>query len=408
MAEALSRPILRPVETIVVDDPREGKVLVLRDSQGISPNPSVIPIGLLPIVGAFTGAYTCRQIARAVSRSLGTEVPTSLVVQLANELEDALYLDGPKYRQARAQREAEFKSLPTRAAAFAGLSYDADPSKLRAYIDETCLADIKPRSRSGKLAALITPHIDPWRGARGYGHAYSALRSSLADNIDTFLLLGTSHAPMRSPFALSRKPFETPLGTIPTDLAGLDTIASACSFDPYRDEFNHMREHSLEFQAVMLRHVLGDRPIRIIPILAGLGEQQIHGKDPGRDASLVRFFDAIKRIVDRGNVLIVAAADLSHVGPRFGDELAYDTKQREHLEKLDRGSLAYALTQDTVTFWRDVVEDRGTRRICGLAPIYSLLRSLPWAADGALFNYEQCIDANEGSIVSHAAAGYFI
>lgn len=408
MADALSRPILRPVETIVVEDPREGKVLVLRDSQGIAPNPSVISIGLLPIVGAFTGAYTCRQIARAVSRSLGTEVTTALVVQLANELEDALYIDSPKYREARRQSELAFSALPTRPASFAGLSYHADPEKLRMYIEDTCLNDIKPRSRHGKLAGLIVPHIDPWRGARGYGHAYSALRSALTENIDTFVLLGTSHAPMRSPFALCRKPFETPLGVVPADLGAIDSIAAACSFDPYRDEFNHMREHSLEFQAVMLQHILNGRPIRIVPILAGLGEQQIHGKDPGRDASLIRFFDAIKRIVERGNVLLIAAADLSHVGPRFGDETAYDTKQRDHLEKLDRGSLAYALTQDAVTFWRDVVEDRDTRRICGLAPIYSLLRSLPWATDGALFHYEQCIDANEGSIVSHAAAGYFI
>ncbi len=409
MVDALSRPVLRPVETIVMQDPREGKVLVLRDAQGIAPNPSVIPIELLAIVGAFTGAYTCRQIARAVSRSLGTTVSTSFVVQLANELEDALYIDGPKYRAARERCEATFRAVAIRSMAHSGSTYEADPARLGAYIEDKCFADVKPRSRrGGKLVALVAPHIDPWRGALGYGHAYSALRSAIPEEVDTFILLGTSHAPMRSPFALCRKAFDTPFGKVDPDLIAIETLAAASEFDPFRDEFNHMREHSLEFQAVLLRHVMGARPIRIVPVLAGLGEQQIHGRDPGRDGAITRFFDAMKSIVERGNVIVIAAADLSHVGPRYGDETPYDERARAKLEQADRESLAYALTQDAVTFWRDVVEDRDTRRICGLAPIYSLLRSLPWNTDGSLLHYEQSVDPIEGSVVSHAAAGYYI
>ena len=37
------------------------------------------------------------------------------------------------------------------------------------------------------FAALIAPHIDPWRGARCYGHAYTALRAALPEHVDTFV-----------------------------------------------------------------------------------------------------------------------------------------------------------------------------------------------------------------------------
>ncbi|HEX4515896.1 MAG TPA: AmmeMemoRadiSam system protein B, partial [Polyangiaceae bacterium] len=67
----MQRPRLRPVETIVVPDPRHGKVLVLRDTQGIAPGHAVIPPTLIPIVARFTGRMTCAQIAKEVAREIG-------------------------------------------------------------------------------------------------------------------------------------------------------------------------------------------------------------------------------------------------------------------------------------------------------------------------------------------------
>jgi hypothetical protein len=54
-----------------------------------------------------------------------------------------------------------------------------------------------------------------------------------------------------------------------------------------------------------------------------------------------------------------------------------------------------------------VARDLETRRVCGLAPIYSMLRALPAGARGSVLHYEQTIDAEDRSVVSHAAVGYF-
>ena len=406
------RPSLRPIETIVVPDARYGKVLVLRDTQGITSARAVIPPPLIPIVVRFTGDATCAEIAKEASAELGTEVPVELVVRLASQLEEGLFLEGKKTRDAKTAIEREFASAEVRPASHAGGAYHADADLLTHYIDESCLARGRSNGRKngkGKMLALVAPHIDPWRGATGYGHAYSALRAAIPEQADTFVLFGTSHAPMNEPFALCRKAFATPLGDVPADLDAIDAIAKRAPFDAYRDQFNHKQEHSLEFQVVFLKHLLKDRPIRIVPILAGLGEHQVRRTDPATDDDANRFLDAVAELVAAraGRVVVIAGADLAHVGPRFGDPRGLRPAERERLEKTDKASIDHALAADTRGFWKDVAKDLQTRRVCGLGPIYSLLRMLPEKVPAELLHYEQTVDEEDGSIVSHAAVAFF-
>jgi len=399
------------VETIVVPDPEHGRVLMLRDTEGVAEGSVSVPPPLIPIVARFTGEKTCEQIAEELSSELGSKVEVSVVLRAAKALEDALFLEGPAYRAAREKTVAAFSALPTRPASHAGGAYLADAGELKTYVESKCLAKAKPRRRNDgeHMVALVSPHIDPWRGAVGYGHAYAALGDTLAPEADTFIVFGTSHAPMRRPFALCRKAFDTPFGPMPCDHDLVDRIAHASSFDAYADEFNHKREHSIEFQIVFLKHLLGARPGRIVPILAGLGESQATRRDPAGEAPVARFLDAIAEIVAElgPRVVLVAGADMAHVGPRFGDAKAYDEKARARLASADEGSLLRAAEGEAGRFWSDVARDLETRRVCGLAPIYSLLKALPGGATGELLHYEQTIDAEDGSIVSHAAVGYY-
>ncbi|MBX3210024.1 MAG: AmmeMemoRadiSam system protein B [Labilithrix sp.] len=402
---------------------------MLRDSQGVTSH-AVLPMEVIPIVARFTGRATCEEIARDASTELGEDVPIELVVKLATELEDALFVDGAPYRRERARIEREFAGAAVREASHAGGAYHGDPVELAEYIEVECLG-VRPPSPSaipkaqsanggpskrkapaaarsaGRLVGLVAPHIDPWRGARCYGAAYNALAAALPDDAETFVLLGTSHAPMREPFALCRKTFATPLGPMEADLDSIDAIATACDFDPYADQFNHKREHSLEFQAVFLRHLLGTRKARIIPILAGLGAHQQSGDSPARSKSVTRFYDALRKVIDRRQAVVIAGADLAHVGPRFGDPRALDETERARLGATDRDSLARAERVDAEAFWEHVASDLESRRVCGLGPMYSLLRTIDRSARGEVRHYEQTVDPEEGSIVSHAAVGFY-
>ena len=412
--DAHARPVLRAVESIVVPDNKHGRVLVLRDTQGITDAHAVLPPALVPVVVRFAGQLTCEQIAREVSGEVGVTVPVEVVVRLAEELEQGLFLEGAPYVLARARVEREFAEATVRVAAHAGGAYHGERRALERYIETGCLAKANgagARASNGSpMVALVAPHIDPWRGAVGYGHAYGALGKALAPAADTFILFGTSHAPMRQPFALCRKAFATPLGTVDVDVDGVDSLA-ACTdgFDPYADQINHRREHSLEFQVVFLKHALGDRPIRIVPILAGLGAHQMSGEDPSSDARVDRFLGGVRDLLQSapGRFVVIAGADLAHVGPRFGDPHPFDAEQRTRLEQTDRQSLEHATSIDSVAFWDHVCGDLDARRVCGLAPIWSLLRCIPGAARGTLLHYEQTVDKEDGSIVSHAAVGFY-
>lgn len=399
---------------------------MLRDTQGVTASHAALPMELVPIVARFTGAMTCTEIAEHASKELGETIGVEIVVRLATELEDALFVHGAPYDRARARIEATFAEADVREASHAGGAYHGEAKKLAAYIDEACLALASGRARhgakattpgtngtppngvGGPLVALVAPHIDPWRGARCYGEAYATLDAHLPADVDTFILFGTSHAPMREPFTLCRKAFATPLGPMEADLDAIDRIAAACDFDPYADQFNHKREHSLEFQAVFLRHLFGPRKARIVPILAGLGAQQNSGETPKGTRAIERFYDAVRAVVDDTRAVVIAGADLAHVGPRFGDPKPYAEGERATLDTTDRASLERATAVDAEAFWEHVSQDLDVRRVCGLAPIYSLLRTIAPKAKGVVRHYEQTIDAEEGSIVSHAAVGFHL
>ncbi|HEY3594527.1 MAG TPA: AmmeMemoRadiSam system protein B, partial [Polyangiaceae bacterium] len=406
---SIARPRLRPIETVIVPDDRFGQAILLRDSEGVTSRMATIPPPLWPILARFTGAHTTAEIATLATRETGETVPIELVERLATELDQALFLDTPRYRAERARVQEEFIRSPVRPASHAGGAYHGDPEKLRSYVETDCIAGAGRKEKNGAARAIVAPHIDPWRGKIGYGHAYGGLRAGLRESVDTFVLLGTSHAPMREPFALCRKAFDTPLGRIEADGRAIDEIAKSAPFDPFADLFNHKREHSLEFQAVFVKHLVGNRPVRIIPILCGLGESQRTGRLPDEDPRAEAFLRAVRAVVERSpeRTVIIAGADLAHVGPRFGDPAPYGEEQRRDLASVDRTSLDLAISGTHREFFRQVQSDLDTRRVCGLGPIYALLRTMPDGCKGELLHYEQTIDAEEGSIVSHAALAFW-
>lgn len=410
MGDSALRPRLRSVETIVVPDPKHGRTLVLRDTEGLTASHAVVPMGLVPIVARFDGEHTLPEIAEAL------RVPLGLVEKLHEQLDVGLFLDNPRSAARRAEVTRAFREASVRPASHAGGAYHDDPAKLRAYLDDACIAKARateaparggraaPLERRERLLGLVAPHIDPWRGAIGYGHAYGAALAALPPEVDRVVVLGTSHAPMKRPFAFCGKAFATPLGAVAADEEALAKLAAAVRFDPYADELAHKREHSIEFQVVCLRHAFGERPLRIVPILAGLGEEQVAGKEPAYPA----LFEALGELAEDGRTLFVAGADLAHMGPRFGDPAALDAEARERLRADDLESLALAARKDAGGFWEQVSRDLDTRRVCGLGPMYALLRCLGGRGTaGELLHYEQNIDPDEGSIVSFAAMGFY-
>jgi len=407
--ETNSYPRLRSVEAIFVPHDAFGRALLLRDGEGIAEAALAIRADLAAVVTSMDGTRSIEALARHAGSIAGQTIDVTTVRQLVTELDAAYFLDSPHYVRKRREVVAAFKSRSERPAHHAGSAYHADAKELRRFIENDCLAKARRVAGRGRMVGLCAPHMDLWRASVGYGHAYAALAESLPDEVDTMFVLGTSHTPMRRPFAVCDKPFVTPLGAMSPDREAIAWLASRSRFDVKEDEYLHKCEHSLEFQVVFLRHLVGTRPVRIVPILCGLGRAISSGIEPSSDAAAESFLVALRELVERRGErsFVVVGADLAHVGPRFGDARPLDARQRDELLQRDRVSIERMVERDARGFYVHVREDLDTRRVCGIGPIYTALRVLPEGASGEVLHYDQCVDPGEGSIVSHASLGFY-
>ena len=167
---------------------------------------------------------------------------------------------------------------------------------------------------------------------------------------------------MREPFALCRKAFDTPLGAAAPPTSRPSTPSRrAARFDAYADQFNHKREHSLEFQVVFLKHLLGDAARAHRPGARGPGRAAGRAGTTRRaTAGRWRFFEAVARARRRARparVVVVAGADMAHVGPRFGDPSAFDAASATALARRTAPRSRARASGDAAGFWAHVARD---------------------------------------------------
>ena len=108
----------------------------------------------------------------------------------------------------------------------------------------------------------------------------------------------------------------------------------------------------------------------------------------------------VKRLVERKRTLIVAAADLAHVGPVFGDPLPLDFVGHAKLAKDDEQLLDIMSRGRADEFLTEIRRDGDRRHICGVPPIYVTMSVLS-GATGVSVGYAQCpASEDETSVVS--------
>jgi MEMO1 family protein len=376
------RPRLRRVEAFPVE--YEGRRCVaLRDPAGYAPAIVLLHGPLLEIVSLFDGEHTIADIQAAVMRRHGQLVERRQIGEIAESLDQQGFLEGTSFAERRAAIDDSFLASPVRAASHAGTAYAADPDELRTTMDEFFAPPGGPGPIDGagagpEVRAVIAPHIDFHRGGPAYAWAYRDLAER--SPADLFVIFGTCHAGMEHPFALTRKSYASPLGDVPVDRDFVDALAARAHQDCFGSELAHRVEHSIEFQAVFLRHLYPKgRDISIVPVLASFAhEAMLSGRRPDDDPRVPRFLDAVAETIAASGrrVALVAGADLAHVGPRFGDPEPVSALELARLEQEDRAMLEPVAAGDAQAFFESVARDGDRRRICGLSPIYALLRAL--------------------------------
>jgi AmmeMemoRadiSam system protein B len=411
-------PRLRALEAFPVE--HEGqRCIALRDPAGFTDQIAVLPAPLLDLVSLFDGEHSVEEMRRILKERHGEAPTMEQIASVIERFDEAGFLDSDRFRDRRRALEDAFRRRPVRPAAHAGGAYAGEPEALRAQIDgffsgpdgPDCggpeMAPALPQSadnRSPRLTGLLAPHIDFHRGGSTYAWAYKDVLER--SDADLYVILGTCHAGMPDPFAITLKPYDTPLGAVPVDRDFYEALSRRAGQDLLASEPAHRAEHSIEFQAVMLQHLVAPRrAFTILPVLASyLHEAMWTRGDPEADPRVPRFVDALRDTLAASSrrVCLIAGVDLAHVGPRFGDPEPNTTRSLALVERADRGMLDSVVAGDARGFFASVAFDHDARRICGLSPIYTLLRLFP-ETRGRLLRYTQWPDP-EGAVTFCAAS----
>lgn len=406
------RPRLRPVEVFPVQ--QEGKTLVyLKDPLNFAAPLGVSPAGYF-ILAHLDGSHSHIDIQEAYAKQFGVLLLSDELRQFIEMLDQHYYLVSDRFLNYQAAAILEFRRQPTRAPAHVGGVYPADPAALKSQLTGYFSAAQGPGlpssvSDGSVPKAIVAPHIDFHRGGHAYAWAYKNLAES--EGADLYILLGTSHCSGANPFILTLKDFATPLGVVETDQQFVEALQKRCGEDFFADEYLHRGEHSLEFQVVFLKFIAQwraelsgrrERPFQIVPILVSSFHSMVQSQTfPEQHSAVGNFLRALRELagLEKQRVCFVAGVDLAHVGRQFGDREPLSDEFLKWVDDEDRRLIERLGALDAPGFFNEIAKDQDKRRICGFAPLYSLIHLLD-GSRGINLKYSQAFTPETDSAVT--------
>ncbi|MBN2712536.1 MAG: AmmeMemoRadiSam system protein B [Planctomycetes bacterium] len=393
-------PALRPEIDAVPTEHNGETMFILHDRSGLSTAQMAVSPLVMYISLQLDGKTSILSIQENFEKETGGQkLPLVEIEHVLESLESSFFLKGSRFEDYYQQVKREFMTEPVRVPLSAGSAYSDNPEELSRNIQEMLSAAPDPEERLEGDArgvcprGVIAPHIDYPRGAAGYAQVYKELSSRKAP--ETVIIIGTAHHEMKNRFSILKKDFEIPGDIIRCDKDMVDRILGQTSpvVDFTEDAFAHRAEHSIELQVVWLRHIWG-KDVKIIPVLAGsMQEFLVGGADCGKsadDRQLSAFTSAIKRVLEGrdGDIMLIASADLAHVGPRFGDEREITSDFLEDVERTDREYLRAVASGDALAGLKALAKHEDSCHVCGTGCIHALTAILS-GISGRLLGYHQ-------------------
>jgi AmmeMemoRadiSam system protein B len=391
-------PKLRSVETTPVH--QGGRYFImLRDPLRLADKQIIIPQELTPVLALCDGTRDASAISAALAVRYGQNVSSKEIHHLLAALDDAHLLENKRFLEAKDKAHSDYVQAPFRKSLLSGVSYPSEKDPLQELLNGY-LEKLEAFPNSTSIRGLISPHIDYGRGGDVYAQVWARASEAIRE-ADLVVILGTDHFGEDDPISLTRQNYATPYGVLPTDASIVDRLAKAMNDKiAFNGELYHIAEHSIELAAVWLHHMREGKPCEIVPILCGSFDRFIKGGiPPEEDFLLGRFIDALKSATADRSTVIVAAADLSHVGPVFGGR-PLDFMGRAHLKAADQELLDRLCAGDGKGFFEAIRRIENRNNVCGVSPIFLTLQLLN-PVEGQAVAYDLCpADQRGTSLVS--------
>jgi AmmeMemoRadiSam system protein B len=401
--DLLERPKLRPHLAAAPAD-LAGRRYVVWDRLRLSDGHLELSAVERAWIELFDGSRGLREIQAEAIRMIGGQlVPLEVFRGLVERLDEALFLDTPRFRKVADD--------PVRPPCCVGV-YEAEPDQLRQQLRRLFTDPGGPGlpgqgGHDDTLRAVLAPHIDYLRGGVSYGWAFKELFEHT--QADLFVIIATSHhSPER--FTLTRKHFRTPLGLVETDGAFIDRVIAHYGDGLFDDEWRaHFPEHSVELEVVLLHYLYEKRPFRIVPLVVGsFYDCMRFDRPPDETDDISRMVRALREAerATPGRVCYVISGDLAHIGPKFDDPEPVHEAQLKHSRTQDLLLMRKAEAADADGYFRIVADEDDQRRICGLPPTWLTLR-VAGPSSGRLLAYDQYVEPRGRESVSFASVGFY-
>lgn len=391
----------------------EGKqMLMFQDPERLTEETVLLPIEAAAIIQFFDGARSVRQIQEELMRQSGQLIDSSLIQDLADQLDEHLLLDSPRLLKHLHELNESWRRESVRPAYHAGSAYPADRRELINFLDQFYAATDGPgplpeKPAANDLKGIVAPHMSIQDSGICTAHAFKLLAERTEARL--FVILGTGHMEGQRVFVLSDKDYETPLGVARTDRELANRIVRLRRNRNPLDDYVHKQEHSIEFITVFLQHALKNREFRILPVLcAGTSPSVAVGEPLANEPAWRDFMAALEAaLAERGEpVCFIAGADLAHLGPRYGDRETYAPIRIPEEEAADRAMLAHLDKADADGFFLQVAGEKDRRRVCGLGPIYALAKAAK-PTRGELLKWACWHDQTTHSVVSFCSMAFY-
>ena len=390
--------------------------LYLQDPLMLSENSILIPAPIVPLLRILDGTKDISDLKAALQTSVGLDLSTEKIQDLIDQLDRAFLLENASLKKIVLQTTEEYRNTPSRLMMHAGTVYPEDKDEAMEMIADFSEKNsmTSPSVDTGVLAGMLSPHIDFARGGDTYAATWQAAAPSLQD-IELVIIFGTDHYGGASTITPTMQNYSTPFGVLKTDTSVVKKLVEKLGSETIlAEELHHRSEHSIELASVWMHAFMGNISFRTIPVLCGSFYKYIENQEqPDKNLVIDQTINILSETMQDRRTLIIAAGDLAHVGPVFGDNIEMVPATKHSLGLHDDESIAAICEGDADLFLRISRLEADKRRICGLSPIYMMLKTIERAYNkkpkGFSMGYDQCpADVKGGSLVSITGALLYV
>lgn len=431
------RPRLRPLRGFPVQgqtpDGQAVQMLGLVDARQVSEKMVIVPPAVQHLLPLMDGSRGLDDIVGQVGRGLTRKMLEDLVAQF----DDAAFLEGPVFdalmKQTREEFDASANLPPASTAAFADalvnhahgdkandeLRAAEGPRRMRETFDQwmnKALESVEKPSFDALPRAIVAPHVDYSRGWQNYAGVYGQMR--VCDRPKRVVILGTNHFGFGTGVVGCDKGYTTPLGTCEADGQIISAMRARLGDVLFEHRTDHEREHSVELQIPWIQHIFGQDEHGEFPRVFGVlvHDPAANNGQPydGNGVALEPFVEALRATLSEleGPTLVVSSADLSHVGPAFGDQKKILGDEQETVQ------FRNGVMQHDMTMLRLVQERKPADLVSAMAWQQNPTR---WCSTGNLvaslmtlkpervqmIGYQASADPQGASMVSSASMAFF-